>query len=88
MSVFMVQRSLKDIPMDQLAAAQQRAIATAAQMRSEGEPVRYIRSAFVPETGQCNCLFDAENAEQVGKLNKAAGIPYDRIVPALDLTPA
>lgn len=87
MSVFMVQRSLKGIPMDQLGAAQQRAIETAAQMRSSGESVRYIRSAFVPETGECNCLFEADSAEQVGKLNKTAGIPYDKIVPAMDLTP-
>ena len=87
MSVYMVQRSLKGIPMDQLGAAQQRAIETAAQMRSDGESVRYIRTAYVPETGQCNCLFEADNAEQVGKLNKTAGIPYDRIVPALDLSP-
>jgi hypothetical protein len=87
MSVFMVQRSLKGIPMEQLAAAQQRAIDTAAQMRSSGESVHYIRSAFVPDTGQCNCLFEAENADQVGKLNQTAGIPYDKIVPALDLSP-
>jgi hypothetical protein len=87
MSVFMVQRSLKGIPMDQLAAAQQRAIATADEMRAQGEPVRYIRSAYVPDTGQCNCLFDAQSSEQVGKLNEKAGIPYDRIVPAMDSSP-
>ena len=87
MSVFMVQRSLKGIPMDQLAAAQQRAIATAQEMSKSGESIRYVRSAFVPDTGQCNCLFDAQNAEQVGQLNQKAGIPYDKIVPALDLSP-
>ena len=87
MSVYMVQRSLKGIPMDQLAAAQQRAIATAEEMRSSGESIRYIRSAFVPDTGQCMCLFDASSPEQVDKLNKKAGIPFDRIVPALDLSP-
>jgi hypothetical protein len=88
MSVFMVQRSLKGIPMDQLAAAQQRAITTAQEMSSAGEPVRYIRSAFVPETGQCMCLFDAQNPEQVSRLNEKAGIPFDRVVPAMDLSPA
>jgi hypothetical protein len=87
MSVFMVQRSLKDIPMDQLAAAQQRAIATAEEMRGAGESVRYIRSAFVPDTGQCMCLFDAQSAEQVSRLNEKADIPFDRVVPALDLSP-
>ncbi|CAA9400692.1 MAG: hypothetical protein AVDCRST_MAG51-875 [uncultured Ramlibacter sp.] len=88
MSVFMVQRSLKGIPMDQLAAAQQRAIATAEEMRVGGEPVRYIRSAFVPDTGQCMCLFDAQNPDQVKRLNEKAGIPFDKVVPALDLSPA
>lgn len=87
MSVFMVQRSLKGIPMEQLGAAKQRAIDTAAQMSASGESVRYIRSAFVPETGQCNCLFEADSAEQVGQLNQTAGIPYDTIVPAMDLSP-
>lgn len=87
MSVYRVQRSLKGIPMEQPGAAQQRAIETAAQMRASGGSIRYIRSAYVPETGECNCLFDAQDAEQVKKLNQTAGIPFDRIVPAMDLTP-
>jgi hypothetical protein len=87
MQVYMVERSLKGIPMDQLAAAQQRAIGTAAEMTSHGTPVNYIRSTFVPETGQCLCLFSADDAEQVKELNQKAGIPFDRVVGALDLTP-
>jgi hypothetical protein len=87
MAVFMAQRSLKGIPMDQLAAAQQRAIRTAAEMSENGEPIRYLRSAYVPETGQCNCLFEARSAQQVSALNQTAGIPYDTIVVAMDLTP-
>jgi hypothetical protein len=87
MQVYLVERSLKGIPMDQLAAAQQRAIGTAAEMTSQGTPVNYIRSTFVPETGQCMCLFSAGDAEQVKELNQKAGIPFDRVVGALDLTP-
>ena len=87
MSVYMVQRSLKGIPMEQLGAAQKRAIDTAAQMRASGGSIRYIRSAYVPETGECNCLFEAPDAEQVRTLNQTAGIPFDRIVRAMDLTP-
>ena len=87
MQVYMVERSLKGIPMDQLAAAQQRAIGTAAQMRESGTPVNYIRSTFVPDSGQCFCLFSAADADQVRTLNEKAGIPFDRVVPALDLTP-
>lgn len=87
MQTFMVERSLKGIPMEQLAAAQQRAIGTAREMSAQGTPVNYIRSTFVPETGQCLCLFSAEDAGQVRQLNQKADIPFDRVVPALDLTP-
>lgn len=87
MQVYMVERSLKGIPMDQLAAAQRRAIETAQQMSSQGTPIRYVRSTFVPETGECMCLFEAGTAEQVRSLNDTAKIPYRNVVGALDLTP-
>lgn len=87
MQVYMVERSLKGIPMDQLAAAQQRAIGTAQEMTAQGTPVSYIRSTFVPETGQCMCLFSAGDAEQVKRLNEKAKIPFDKVIAAMDLTP-
>jgi hypothetical protein len=83
----MVERSLPGIPMDQLAAAQQRAIKTSEEMSAGGTPVRYIRSTYVPESGQCMCLFEADDAQQVKTLNEKANIPYQRVVPAMDLTP-
>ncbi len=56
MSVFMVERDLKGITMDQLAAAQRRAIDTSAEFSSKGKPVRYIRSTFVPaKSVRCAC---------------------------------
>ena len=87
MNVYMVERSLKGIPMDQLAAAQRRAIDTAAEMTAQGTPVRYIRSTFVPDSGKCMCLFAADGEDNVKALNEKAGIPFDKVVPALDLTP-
>jgi hypothetical protein len=87
MSVYMVERSLKGIPMSDLAAAQQSAISTAKSMTDEGTPVRYIRSTFVPESGACMCLFEAEDAGAVRRVNEKAGIPFDRVVEAMDLTP-
>ncbi len=88
MSVFMVERDLKGISMEDLAGAQQAAIAKAAEMRGQGQDISYIRSTFAPEDGRCMCLFDGESADQVQALNDAAGLPYARVVPALDLTPA
>ena len=87
MTVYMVERDLKGIPMDQLAAAQKAAIDTGKTMTAAGKNVRYIRSTFVPGEGKCMCLFEASNQQSVKELNDTAKLPYSRIVEALDLTP-
>ena len=87
MSVYMVERSLGGISMDVLGGAQKAAIGKAEEMTAAGTPVRYIRTTFAPEDGRCMCLFEAESDADVKRLNDEAGIPYDRVVPALDLTP-
>ena len=88
MPVYMVDRDLPGITPEQLAGAQQAAISTSQQFASEGKPVRYIRSTFVPQEARCMCLFEAPNAERVRDVNDAAKLPYTRIVEALDLSPA
>ena len=87
MSVYMVERSLAGIAMPDLAAAQKRAIETSQQFTAGGTPVRYIRTTFVPGTGACMCLFEAGEADAVKRVNEKAGIPFDRITEAMDLTP-
>lgn len=87
MSVFMVERDLKGIAMEDLAGAQQAAIGKAEEMRNGGSEIRYIRSTFAPEDGRCMCLFEASSDAEVKRLNDEAGLPYSRVVSALDLTP-
>lgn len=87
MSVFMVERDLRGISMEGLAAAQQAAISTAEAMRGQGTAISYIRSTFAPEDGRCMCLFEATSEQQVRQLNDDAGLPYQRVVAALDLSP-
>ena len=87
MSVFMVERSLGKISMDDLGGAQRAAIDKGGEMTASGTPVRYIRTTFAPEDGRCMCLFEADSSEDVKRLNDEAGLPYDRVVPAMDLTP-
>ena len=87
MSVFMVERDLKGIAMEDLAAAQKAAIGKAEEMRRSGSDVRYIRTTFAPEDGRCMCLFEAGSDSEVRRLNDEAGLPYSRIVSAMDLTP-
>lgn len=88
MPVFMADRFLPGITMEQLAAAQKAAIETGTTMTSQGKPVRYLRSTFVPSESRCMCLFEAPNSGNVRELNETANIPFNRIVEAEDLTPA
>jgi hypothetical protein len=87
MSVYMVDRDLPGITMDQLGAAQKAAIKTSQDFTAQGKNVRYIRSMYVSEEAHCMCLFEAENADVVKEVNDKAQIPYTRVVKAMDLTP-
>lgn len=87
MPVYMVDRDLPGIQMDQLAAAQKAAIETSQKFTAEGKDVRYIRTTFVPGEAHCMCLFEAANADVVKEVNDTAKIPYTRVVEAMDLTP-
>ena len=75
------------VTMDQLAAAQKRAIQVGMDLTAQGREVRYIRSMFVPGDGRCMCLFEAPNPEHVREANEKAEIPFTRIVVAADLAP-
>lgn len=86
MTLFMVERDLHGISMEQLAAAQGAAIAEARASTARGAGVRYLRSLFTPGDGCCRCLFEAETADAVRAVNDAAQLPYARVVPAMDLT--
>ena len=87
MPIYMVERNLPGIQMDQLAAAQKAAIETSQKFTAAGKDVRYIRTTFVPSEGQCMCLFEAADAELVKEVNQTAQIPFTRVIEALDLTP-
>lgn len=87
MSVYMVERDLKGISMEALGSAQKAAISKATEMSAAGTEIKYIRSTFAPEDGRCMCLFEANSDTDVKRLNEDAGLPYHKIVPALDLTP-
>lgn len=87
MSVYMVERDLEGISMSDLAGAQKAAISKAGEMSADGTAIRYIRSTFATDDGRCMCLFDAATEADVKRLNDEAGLPYNRIVAAFDLTP-
>lgn len=87
MTVYMVERDLKGITMEQLAEAQKKAIETSDQFTKNGKPVRYIRTTFIPGEERSMCLFESTEPALVREVNEEAQIPFVRIVEALDLTP-
>ncbi|MBB4194191.1 muconolactone delta-isomerase [Rhizobium aethiopicum] len=80
MPQYMVERHLPGITPQQLSAAAARAKAVTAEMTSQGKPVRYLRSTFVPSEEKSFCLFDAPSAERVEEANQIAQIPLQRII--------
>ncbi len=87
MPIYMVERDLPGVTVEDLAAAQKRVIEMGKELTAQGKQVRYIRSTFVPGENKCMCLFEAPNPENVKEANERANIPFTRIVPAMDLTP-
>jgi len=85
--VYLVERDLPGVTLEELAAAQKRAIQVGMDLTAQGKDVRYIRSTFVPGEDRCMCLFEASNPDHVREANERAQIPFTRIVPAEDLTP-
>ena len=88
MAVYLVDRKLPGITLDQLGAAQRAAIETSRRFSAGGKPVKYIRSTFLTGEDRCMCLFEAADPDLVREVNEAAQLPFTRIVDALDLTPA
>src|SRR5258708_4780686 len=87
MAVYLVERNLSGIRVEQLVATQMAAIRTSEKFTRAGIPVRYIRSTYVPADGRCACLFEAPDPATVRQVNDAAGLSYIGVVEALDLTP-
>jgi|TARA_B100000378_G_scaffold239277_1_gene207041 cell fate regulator YaaT (PSP1 superfamily) len=87
MAVYMVERDLPGITLEQLGGAQKAAIETSQEFTSKGKQVRYIRSTYVPGDSKVMCLFEASGQQLVEEVNQAANIPFTRVVEAMDLTP-
>ena len=87
MTVYMVERDLPGISLEQLGEAQKAAIETSQDFTSQGKQVRYIRSTWVPGDSRVMCLFEASGPQLVEEVNQTANIPFTRVVEAMDLTP-
>jgi hypothetical protein len=85
MSKYLVERYLPGLTPEQLGAAASAARASTASMTSEGTPVRYLRSTFIPGEDKCYCLFEGPSADVVKMANERAKLPFERIVDAMHI---
>jgi hypothetical protein len=56
-------------------------------MTSEGQPVRWVRSFFLPEASQTHCYFEGPSKVVVAEANQRARIPFKQIVEVVEMTP-
>ena len=87
MPVYMVDRDLPRVTLQELAALQRASIEASHAISTHGSPVRYIRSVFIPGEDRCLCLYEAPDEASVAAVSELARLPFTRIVAALDLTP-
>ncbi|CAN5159993.1 MAG: DUF4242 domain-containing protein [Actinobacteria bacterium] len=79
MPKYMVERNLPGFDVSQLPGAAASAKEATETMTSEGTPIRYLRSTFVPAEQKCFCLFEGGSVDSVREAQDRAGLPYERI---------
>ena len=57
------------------------------ELRDEAGEVRYLGSTIVLGDEACYCRFEGPTAAAVAEANRKAGLSFDRIVPAVTVTP-
>jgi hypothetical protein len=87
MSIYVVKRDLPGITPEMLQSAGLRAKSCCAELTEEGQPVRWIRSFFLPETAQTHCYFEGSSKAAIEEANTLASIPFTEIAEVVEMTP-
>ena len=58
-----------------------------ASRTERGTEVRYLGSTIVLRDEACFCRFEGPSSDAVAEVNRQAGLPFDRIVPAVTVNP-
>jgi hypothetical protein len=85
--VFVVERYLPGLPHAELLAALTRLRNGIDELTGEAAGVRYLDSTIVPGDEACYCRFEGPTEAAVAEANRRAGLPFDRIVPAVTVEP-
>jgi hypothetical protein len=87
MPLFVVKRDLPGVTPEILQSAGIRAKSCCAEITGEGQPVRWVRSFYLPETEQTHCYFEGVSKAVIEEANQRARIPFTGIVEVVEMTP-
>ena len=87
MPFYVVTRDLPGVTPEVLQSAGLRAKTCCAEMTHEGQPVRWVRSFFLPDRSQTHCYFEAPSKGAVEEANQRARIPFTLITEVVEMTP-
>jgi hypothetical protein len=86
--VYIVERYLPGLAQSDLLAGLHRLERRTQQPNDRAAVVRYLGSTIVLGDEACFCQFEGPSEAAVAEANRRAGLPFDRIVPALTVTPS
>lgn len=82
--VFVVERTMPGLSLDHLAGVHRALAESTRRVSGDGERVRYLRCTFRPDAARCSCVFEANSADLVRRVNEVAQVPFDRIEEAIE----
>jgi hypothetical protein len=83
--IYVVERYVPGLSVETTQAWQARLRQTTEELGREGTGIRYLGSTVVLVDESCFCRFEAPSLETVTEANRRAGVPFARIVPALEV---
>lgn len=84
-TAFLVEHYWPGITPDGFEAAAERVRQSAAALASTGRHIRFLHSTLVPDDDAAFCVFDAESPAVVEEAYARAGVPYERVLDALEV---
>lgn len=82
---FVVERYAPELTLEGMRAGEVRARRAAEAVTRAGHPVRYVGSIVIEAEETIFSVFEADAPESVAEVNRRACLPFDRVVPVVEL---
>jgi Protein of unknown function (DUF4242) len=85
MGTYAAELYMPGVTPEQLLDTARRAKSASAEMTAEGTRLTYLSATLLSGDDTCYCLFQGTSEQVVRQANDRAGIPYERVIPAVHL---